>query len=96
MHVNTFISVPAVKIIKSTIHIITIYIATNLNHKLQAMVVSCLDYVILDYYSPVQQPPLSRLTVVSREAKKKQHAHVSSGLRNHYNELFTQMAALKF
>ena len=39
---------------------------------------------------------LSRLTVVSREAKKKQHARASSGLRNHYSELFTRMEALKF
>ena len=39
---------------------------------------------------------LSRLTVVSREAKKKQHARASSGLRDHYSELFTRMAALKF
>ena len=38
----------------------------------------------------------SRLTVVSREAKKKQHARASSGLRGHYSELFTRMAALKF
>ena len=38
----------------------------------------------------------SRLTVVSREAKKKQHARASSGLRDHYSELFTRMAALKF
>ena len=38
----------------------------------------------------------SRLTVVSREAKKKQHARAFSGLRDHYIELFTQMAALKF
>ena len=38
----------------------------------------------------------SRLTVVSREAKKKQHACASSGLRDHYSELFTRMAALKF
>ena len=30
----------------------------------------------------------SRLTVVSREAKKKQHARASSGLRDHYSELF--------
>ena len=37
----------------------------------------------------------SRLTVVSREAKKKQHACASSGPRDHYSELFTQMAALK-
>ena len=39
---------------------------------------------------------ISRLMVVSHEAKKKQHAHKSSGLRDHYSELFTRMAALKF
>ena len=39
---------------------------------------------------------LSRLTVVSREAKKKQHACTYSGPRDHYSELFTRMAALKF
>ena len=39
---------------------------------------------------------LSRLVVVSCEAKKKQHACMSSGLHDHYSELFTQMAALKF
>ena len=42
----------------------------------------------------------SRLTVVSREAKKKQHAHASSGLCDHYSELaiYTneRIAALKF
>ena len=38
----------------------------------------------------------SRLTIVSREAKKKQHACSSSGPRHHYSELFTRMAALKF
>ena len=38
----------------------------------------------------------SRLTVVSREAKKKQHARTSSGPRDHYSKLFTRMAALKF
>ena len=38
----------------------------------------------------------SRLTVVSREAKKKQHACASSGPRDHYSELFTRIAALKF
>ena len=38
----------------------------------------------------------SRLMVVSREAKKKQHVCTSSGLRDHYSELFTRMAALKF
>ena len=45
---------------------------------------------------PISQLRISRLTVVSREAKKKQHARASSGLRDHYSELFTRMAALKF
>ena len=39
---------------------------------------------------------ISRLMVVSREAKKKQHARASSSLCDHYSELFTRMAALKF
>ena len=34
--------------------------------------------------------------IVSYEAKKKQHARVYSGLCDHYSELFTWMAALKF
>ena len=34
--------------------------------------------------------------IVNHEAKKKQHACVSLGLRDHYSELFTWMAALKF
>ena len=38
----------------------------------------------------------SRLKVVSRKAKKKQRARESSGLRDHYSELFTWMVALKF
>ena len=38
----------------------------------------------------------SRRAVVSREAKKKQHARVFSGLRNHYSELFTWMEGLIF
>ena len=42
------------------------------------------------------QSLLSRLTVVSREAKKKQHARASSGPSDHYSELFTRMAALNF
>ena len=46
--------------------------------------------------SRVQSLDGSRLTVVSREAKKKQHACASSGPRDHYSELFTRMAALKF
>ena len=33
---------------------------------------------------------------MSREAKKKQDVHLSSGLHDHYSELFTRMAALKF
>ena len=38
---------------------------------------------------------LSRLSVVSRKAKKKQHECTSSGPHDHYSEIFTQMAALK-
>ena len=38
---------------------------------------------------------ISRLTVVSCEAKKKR-TFTSSGLRDHYSELFTWMAAPKF
>ena len=38
----------------------------------------------------------SRQAVVSCEAKKKQHARVFSGLRNHYSELFTRMRGLIF
>ena len=47
-------------------------------------------------YIVVDENSESRLTVVSREAKKKQHACASSGPRDHYSELFTRMAALKF
>ena len=39
---------------------------------------------------------ISRLMVVSYEANKKQHARASFGLHDHYSELFTRMAALKF
>ena len=44
----------------------------------------------------IKDTTTSRLTVVSREVKKKQHACASSGSRDHYSELFTRMAALKF
>ena len=71
----------------------------------------CISYVILlsnidvlcsyvasyNYITTLQLASyISRLTVVSREAKKKQHACASSGPRDHYSELFTRMAALKF
>ena len=55
--------------------------------------------VIIQYVTVSAETVLigtSRLTVVSHEAKKKQHAHTSSGLCDHYSELFTWMAALKF
>ena len=61
----------------------------------EAKIVELIDYkgdCII--YNKLHQ--VSRLTVVSREAKKKQHARASSGLRDHYSELFTWMAALKF
>ena len=53
-------------------------------------------YMILCFIPLMKLPRESRLTVVSREAKKKQHACASSGPRDHYSELFTWMAALKF
>ena len=39
---------------------------------------------------------VSRLTVVSREAKKKQHAREPPGPHDHHSEPSTQMAAPKF
>ena len=36
------------------------------------------------------------IKTLSCEAKKKQHAHTFSCLRDHYSELFTRTAALKF
>ena len=38
----------------------------------------------------------SRRVVVSREAKKKQHARTLSGLRDNYSKLFKQITALNF
>ena len=38
----------------------------------------------------------SRLMVVSHEANKKEHACMFSGPYDHYSELLTRMAALKF
>ena len=51
---------------------------------------------IIYIVSTIQGIILSRLTVVSCKAKKKQHTCASSGLRDHYSELFIWMAALKF
>ena len=73
---------------------------TGLNHTLHATADNTIS--TLQAGSPKESTQnrdfncLSRLTVVSREAKKKQHARASSGLRDHYSELFTRMAALKF
>ena len=39
---------------------------------------------------------ISRLAVVSREAKKKQQARAYSGQCDHYSELFTRMDGLNF
>ena len=61
----------------------------NCSQVLPYKVIAEILYVIWSCY-------ISRLTVVSREAKKKQHACASSGPRDHYSELFTRMAALKF
>ena len=42
------------------------------------------------------EPPFSKSWIRHCEANKKQHACASSGPRDHYSELFTRMAALKF
>ena len=39
---------------------------------------------------------VSRRVVVSCKAKKKQYARAFSGLRDHYSELFTQIAGQSF
>ena len=39
---------------------------------------------------------VSRITVMSHKANKKQHPCASSALGNHYCELFTHMATLKY
>ena len=72
----------------SYIHLTTIYIQIFKGCNFQSFhgqLVSCKIFIIL-----------SRLTVVSHKAKKKQHACTSSGLHDHYSELFTRMVALKF
>ena len=61
----------------------------HINVKAHTNIHSCIHYVYIYMHT-------SRLTVVSREAKKKQHACASSDPRDHYSELFTRMAALKF
>ena len=38
---------------------------------------------------------VSRLTLVGHKAKKKQHAHASLSLCDHYSELFTHSRTLK-
>ena len=66
-------------------------------HDCILIIVLCLACAKPSHSTPLyKEDCLSRLTVVSREAKKKQHACASSGPRDHYSELFTRMAALKF
>ena len=60
------------------------------------IIMSQLNFVIVSGVKFLNPLYISRLTVVSREAKKKQHACESSGLCYHYSELFTWMAVLKF
>ena len=52
-------------------------------------------HILLEH--PIFNAPrnISRQVVVSHKAKKKQHVWASSGLCDHYSELFTWMAALK-
>ena len=52
--------------------------------------------LVLSAAATYKQAMCIKTDVVSREAKKKQHVCASSGPRDHYSELFTWMAALKF
>ena len=55
------------------------------------------DLLSKTFYNHVLATQLrSRQVVVSHDAKKKQHACVYWGLRDHYSELFTQMVTLNF
>ena len=47
-------------------------------------------------YLPLILIIISRRAVVSRKAKKKQHAYASSGQCDHHSELFTRMDGLNF
>ena len=49
-----------------------------------------------NFYAIMVVQESSTSSIVTHKSKKKQHAHVSSGLRNHYSELFTWMAGLIF
>ena len=64
--------------------------AVNILLKVKLYIHSYSSYLTVTSYT------LSRRTVVSREAKKKQHACALLGLCDHYSELFTRMAALNF
>ena len=84
----------------------SLYTSIRLNYVLLSIMLRAMMETLV--FNVFNQPPsysyntdnfggiVSRLTVVSREAKKKQHACASSGPRDHYSELFTRMAALKF
>ena len=52
-------------------------------------------YIIM-FYTDDASCYISKRAVVSREAKKKQHACAYSGLRNHYSELFIRTIGLNF
>ena len=54
-----------------------------------------INFCMPHHYSRINELS-SRQAEVSHEAKKKQHVCSFSGLRNHYSELFTRMAALFF
>ena len=73
--------------------ILDLVVANLLMYSLPVMI---LPYLAASFFTLKVFWMRSRLTVVSREAKKKQHACASSGPRDHYSELFTRMAALKF
>ena len=76
------------------------YINVNCDSKILCKIVilvmnfSKIDFNGLDLFILLIHIPISRRAVVSHEAKKKQHACALSGLRDHYSELFIQMAGV--
>ena len=49
-------------------------------------IISVVPVFFINLYQYISLLIISRLTVVSREAKKKQHTWASSGPRDHYSE----------
>ena len=61
-----------------------------------SMTMAIADFYNSNKVTVIRQIGVQIIIKMSCEAKKKQHAHASSGLCNYYSELLTRMAALNF